>query len=255
MIRKQIDTRALAALAALAACCLSCCAATPAALAQPATSAGIRPSFLPDRLGASTAFTLAIRFSGGEEGVPAPLRRAVVQLPAGLGINLSAAKTCARARLQSRGAAGCPAGSLVGRGHGLLEARTGSLTSPEEATISVFRGPSQGGRPVLEIFGQGETPLDESTVSTAVLQPDSPPYGSMLTVSVPPIPTLMYEPDASFASLSLTIGGVGRSPRAHTAAAAITVPRSCPASGFPFAASFAFADGSAASSSATVACP
>jgi len=239
-----------AAAAALVACCFS---ATPAA-AQPETSASIHPSFLPDRLGTSTAFTLAIRFSGGEEGVPAPLNRAVVHLPAGLGIDLRGVKTCTKARLQSRGAAGCPSGSLVGRGHALLEAHTGSLTTPEEATIWAFRGPNQGGRPALEIFGQGETPLYESTISTAVLQSDSPPYGAKLAISVPPIPTLMFEPDASFVSLSLTIGGVGRSPRAH-AAGAIIVPRRCPASGFPFAANFTFADHSTASTTATVACP
>ncbi len=231
------------------------------ALAQPETRASIHPSFLPNRLGASTAFTLAIKFSSsassnsGEEGVPAPLRGEVLHLPAGLAIDLSGVRTCTKARLMSRGAAGCPPGSLVGRGHALAEALTGSLTSPEEVTISVFRGPNRGSRSQLEIFGQGETPLEEHNVSTAVIEPDRSPYGSKLTVSVPPIPTLHYEPDASFASLSLTIGDVGRSPRAHAAAGAIVMPHSCPAGGFPFAARFAFADGSTAGASATVPCP
>jgi hypothetical protein len=229
-------------------------------MAQAETGASIRPSLLPDRLGASTALTLAFRFSAGEEegvpAVPAPLSGMVVHLPAGLGIDLRGVKTCTKARLRRRGAAGCPQGSLVGRGHALAEAHTGSLTSPEEVTISVFRGPNQGSRPVLEIFGQGETPLQEHSISTAVLGPDRPPYGSKLTVSIPPLPTLHFEPDASFASLSLTIGRVGHSPRAHAAAGAILlVPRSCPAGGFPFAASFKFADGSTASASATAACP
>ena len=65
----------------------------------------------------------------------------------------------------------------------------------------------------------------------------------------------MLEPNASFVSLSLTIGGIGHSPRAHAAAGSILVPRSCPAGGFPFAADFTFADGSTASESAAVACP
>jgi hypothetical protein len=231
------------------------CAATATVAQASQTNASIHPSFLPDRLGASTAFTLAIGFSGGEEGVPAPLRKEVLHLPAGLEIDLRGVRTCTKARLQSVGAAGCPSGSLVGRGHALAEAHTGSLTSPEEVTISIFRGPNLGNRPVLEIFGQGETPLQEHSVSTAVLVPDSRPYGSKLMVSIPPIPTLHFEPDASFASLSLTIGDVARSPRAHAAAAMITVPRSCPAGGFPFAGSFTFADGSTTSASATAVCP
>lgn len=246
--------RAAIALAALTACC--CGAATPA-FAQPETSASIRPTFLPDRLGASTALTLSLGFSGGAEGVPAPLSQVVVQLPAGLVINLRGVGTCEKARLERKGASGCPSGSEIGRGHALLEVHAGSLTNPEEATVSVFRAQNHGALPAFEIFGQGETPLDESTISTAVLGPGGAPYGLKLTVSVPPIPTLVFEPNASFKSLSLTIGGVGRGrgPRAHAAAGAIVVPRSCPAGGFPFAADFTFADESTASTTANVPCP
>ena len=214
--------------------------------------------FSPDRLGARTAFTLAFKFSGGEEGVPAPLSAMVVRLPAGLGIDVRGVGICAKSRLQRRGPSGCPAGSLVGRGHALMSVHAGSLAVPEEATIAAFRGPDRDGHQTLEIFGQGETPLDQSAISTGVLERDSSPYGSKLTVSIPPIPTLMLEPNASVVSESLTIGGsgiVGRGPEGHAAAGAIVVPRSCPAGGFPFAASFTFADGSTTSASATLPCP
>jgi hypothetical protein len=235
-----------AILAALAAGC--CCAAAPAA-AQATTTASTHASFAPNRLGASTALTLSFGFSGsGEEGVPAPLSGMVLHLPAGLTVNLRGIGTCAKSRLQSKGAAGCPSGSLVGHGHALMKVHAGSLAVPEEATVTIFRGPNRGGDPTLEIFGQGETPLDESTISTGVLAADK------LTVSIPPIPTLVYEPNASFVSLSLTVGGAGHGPRAH-AADVIVVPHSCPSGGFPFAASFMFADGSTAGASAKVACP
>jgi hypothetical protein len=236
--------------ASLAACL---CAAS-SAQAQAATGATMHASFLPDRLGASTAFTLAFRFSGGEEGVPAPLRRMIVRMPAGLTIDLRGVEPCVKARLRGGGAAGCPSASLLGRGHALLATHAGSQTIAEEPTISIFRGPNRASRPTFEIFGRGETPLNESTTSDAILQPDGPPFGSKITVSVPPIPTLVYEPDASFSSLSLTLGRVGGSPRAH-AAGKIVLPRSCPTGGFPFAASFAFADGSTASAAAKVRCP
>jgi hypothetical protein len=240
---------------AVLAACLCGYAAPPAALAQPATGASIHPSFLPNRLGASTAVTLAIGFTGGEEGVPAPLRQAVLRLPAGLRIDLRGVSVCAPARLRLRGASGCSSASLVGRGHGLLQARTGSLTSPEEATMWVFRGPNRGGLPALEILSQGATPLDEHFLSTAVVEPDSAPYGLKLTMQVPLIPTLVLEPDASFKSLSLTLGGVGRGPRAHAAARVIAVPGACPTGGFPFAAGFTFADGSTTSATAGISCP
>lgn len=239
----------LALLTAAAASCLSACAA----LAQGATSASIRPSFQPARLGSRTAFTLAIRFSGGVEHVPGALSGMVLQMPVGLSINLAGVGICPPSRLRHGGPSACPGSSLLGRGQALLEVYAGSQTLPEEAAVSVWRGPNRGARPTFEILGHGETPLDESTISTAVLENGHAPYGSKLVVSVPPIPTLVYEPNASFISLSLTIGSSfgsrGRS------GGSITTPRSCPAGGFPFAAAFTFADHSVAGAAAKLRCP
>jgi hypothetical protein len=97
----------------------------------------MRPSLLPDRLGASTALTLAFRFSGGVEGVPAPLRGLVVHLPAGLTVNLRGAGVCRPARLRSAGASGCSSRALVGRGHALMKVHAGTLAAPESAVISI----------------------------------------------------------------------------------------------------------------------
>jgi hypothetical protein len=249
-IRRRGTAAIVAALTAWGAC-----TATASTGAQTETNASMRPSLLPDRLGASTALTLALRFSGGVGGVPAPLRGLVVHLPAGLTINLRSAGVCRPSQLRSRGASGCASKSLVGRGHALMSVHAGSLAVAENTTISVYRGPNRGAHQTLETLSQGSTPLDQSTIATAVLTPDSGQYGSRLTVSVPAIPTLMLEPDASFVSLSLTVGGVGRRPRAHAAAGSIRVPRTCPSAGFPFAADFTFAGGASASTSATVACP
>jgi hypothetical protein len=244
---------AVAVFAALTACCV--CAATASAVAQTETNASMRPSLLPDRLGASTTLTLAFGFAGGAEGVPAPLRGMVVHLPAGLTVNLRSAGICRPSRLRSKGASGCELKSLVGRGHALMKVHAGSLPVPEEAAVSIYRGPNRGSLQTLEILSQGSTPLDERTVLTGVLASDGGRYGSKLTISVPAIPTLVLEPDASFVSLSLTVGGIGRRPRAHAAAGSILVPRSCPVTGFPFAAEFTFAGGATASVGTTVACP
>ena len=239
----------------LAAAAVCCCAAVAAAPAHAETDAGLQPSFVPDALGASTAFTLAFGLHVGLEGVPPPTSRIVVHLPAGLGIDLRAVAGCAVSRLRSAGAGGCPGRSLIGSGHAVVEVHAGSQSIPEQATIRVFRGPDRSGRPTIAILSRGDTPLQEQTVSTATLAADRSPYGYRLTVSIPPIPTVAYEPDASIVSLSLTIGTVAGRPRAHAAAGTITVPRHCPAGGFPFAAEFAFADETTAAASARVRCP
>jgi hypothetical protein len=228
----------------------TCCCILASSSAEASAAVSIHASFLPDRLGAGSAVTFGFRFLETEEGVPEPLSGIVVRLPAGLGISLRSVPVCSRGRLQSRGPSGCPSRSLLGRGSAVLEVRPGAQTLPEQVSMSAFRGPNRGNRPTLEIFGQGETPLYESSISTAVLEPDGAPYGSKLAISVPPIPTLELEPNASFESFSLTISGPGA-----RAASAIRVPRRCPSGGFPFAASFAFANHSTASASTAVGCP
>ncbi len=210
------------------------------------TVASVHPSLQPDRLGASTALTLVLRYSSDEEeGVPSPVRTIVVQLPAGLGIDLRGVQTCPAARLRRDGSGGCPPGSLLGRGHAALEVHAGSQTLPEQAAVWAFRGPDRGSSPTLELLSQGYTPLDERTIATAVVHGERAPFGSELTVSIPAIPTLVYEPDASVTSLSLTIGRAGT----------MTVPRSCPPGGFPFATASTFADGSQATAATTLPCP
>lgn len=221
--------------------------------AHAATAATIHPSFLPDRLGANTAFTLTMGFANRQGEVPAPVNRIVLHLPAGLGIDLRGVGSCPKARLERRGASGCASRLQIGRGRAVLAVHAGSQTIPESAILSAFRGPTQDGKPTLEILGQGETPLYQRAVIVGVLRGDHPPYGAKIDLSIPPIPTLTGEPNASISELSLTVGA-GGNPRAHVAGA-IVVPHSCPISGFPFAADFAFEDGSTASAAAKAPCP
>jgi hypothetical protein len=221
--------------------------AAPASSAQ-ALQAEIRPSLSPDQLGARAAFTFAFTLGASEGAPPPPLRVVVVHLPAGLGLDVRGVATCPPGRLRSGGAAACPAGSLIGRGRSVLEVHAGSQTIPEEATVKALRGPDRRGRMQLEIVGQGETPLQQRTISTAGLSADRAPFGSELSVLIPPIPTLAFEPDASILSWSLTVPAPG-------ARGLLTVPRRCPTGGFPFAADFGFADHTHVRASARVRCP
>jgi hypothetical protein len=217
-----------------------------------ATGATIRPSFSPDRLGVKAAFTFAVHFTGGELGVPSPVRKAVVHLPPGLMMDIPRLRICTRARLQAHGASGCPTRSEVGRGRALGDVHAGEGVESEEVDVSAFVGPPQGANPTIEILGQGYTPLEKRVVITGTALPDQAPYGEKLVMSIPAIPTIPLEPNASTVSFSLTIGGAAfRKHNPNT----VLLPSHCPTGGFPFAAEFTYEDGSTSSTTATVPCP
>jgi hypothetical protein len=247
LIELSYATLVGALLAALAIC------ATPAAIARAEASATITPSLSPDRLSAKGALTITIRYSGGESGVPSPVRRSVLRFPLGLGVEIPHLRSCPIARLRARGARGCPAQSLLGRGHALAKAQAGSQIISEDISLWLLLGPFHNLQPTFEILAQGYTPFDERVVLTGTVLPDNPPYGEDLVMSVPPILTIPLEPDASIVTMSLTVG-VSK-PRHPRTANTVVVPARCPPGGFPFAADFTYADGSAGSALAAVSCP
>jgi hypothetical protein len=251
------------ALAALAVCALLAvpvrgapapgAVAQPGVVAPPPTFAAIAPSLSPDRLGAKAALTVTVHYAGGAFGVPTPVLRSVLRLPAGLSLDIPHLSSCIAARLLARGPSGCPAQSELGDGSALVGVHAGTENITEEAAMWAFLGPPNNLQPTFEILAQGYTPIDERRVFAGEVRPSSPPYGEELVLSIPPIPTLELEPDASVMTFSLTIGTHTR----HRARAsnAIVMPSSCPPGGFPFAAEFTYADGSAGSALATVPCP
>jgi hypothetical protein len=238
-----------------AACALAMpSAAAPAAAhaAEAETTAAFTASFSPDRLGAEAAFRFTVRFTGGPFGVPSPVRRAVMHLPPGLRMHIPRLLDCTKARLKAQGARGCPPQSLIGVGRALADIHAGGSIETEEAKVWAFLGPLQGANPTIEILGQGYTPLDERVVMTAVVLPDRRPYGEEVVVSVPAIPTIPYEPNASTVSFTMTVGGARFA--AHNPNT-VVLPSSCPAGGFPFATEFTYEDGSSSTTRTVVPCP
>ncbi|MGO9247432.1 MAG: hypothetical protein ACLP7W_02420 [Solirubrobacteraceae bacterium] len=185
--------------------------------------------------------------------MPAPVRRSVLRFPAGLSLDIPSLRSCSASRLRVRGASGCPAQSEIGSGHALMEVRAGSLTNTEHVSLQAFLGPPHNLAPTFEVLGQGYTPLDERMVFSGSVLPDHAPYGEQLVMSIPPIPTLALEPDASIATFSLTIGANGAH-RGRTVNS-VVMPSRCPQGGFPFAAEFTYADGSTGGAHATAECP
>lgn len=228
---------------------------TPASSAPMSGSqvpATITALFHPDRLGALGALTVTIDLARGALGAAPPLRRSILRLPAGLGIEVPQLRSCAPKRLRRLGARGCPAQSRLGVGRALVLAPLGSQLLGESISLWVFLGPLRNLQPTFEMLAQGYTPFDERVVLSGTVLPDNPPYGEDLVLSVPAIPTLPLEPGASIASMSLTIGS-GRRPARESNTT--IEPTSCPPSGFPFAAELSYADGSTQDVSTATACP
>ena len=231
-------------------------ACAPPARAAPVSGsqvpATIAASFRPNRLGAMGALTITIDLTGPTLGDPPPLRRAVLRLPAGLGIEIPQLRSCEPHRVRLWGPRGCPAQSRLGAGRALVQAPLGSQLLGESVSLWVFLGPLANLQPTFEILAQGYTPFEERLMLGGTVLPDVLPYGEDLVLSVPPVPTLPLEPQASIVSMSLTIGSRPRSGRESNAT---IEPTRCPAGGFPFAAELTYADGSTENVSTTTPCP
>jgi hypothetical protein len=248
--RVRVCAALLAASASVAlACATPVCSAPTSGSQGPAT---IAASFHPDRLGALGALTVTIDLSGDALGDPPPLRRSVLRLPAGLGIEVPHLRSCEPERLRLLGARGCPAQSRLGVGRAFIRAPLGSQLLGESISLWVFLGPLHNLQPTFEMLAQGYTPFDERVVLSGTVLPDNPPYGEDLVLAIPAIPTLPLEPAASIASMSLTIGSSQRSVRESNTT---IEPARCPLGGFPFGAEFTYADGSTQDVSAVSPCP
>lgn len=228
--------------------------ASAAGLAGPAragTLASIAPSLRPDRPHARAALTVTIHLQDSDGGVPAPLRRAELHLPANVNLDIEQLRSCSAKVLQAFGPAACPAAAAIGGGSALVAGELDTQTVTESVSMQAFLGPLRNLQPTFEILAAGFNPIDAQMVLTATASPDRAPYGEVLAMAVPPISTISSEPDASVLTFSLTIGR----PRAGRHAPAVIVPKRCPRGGFPFAGDFTFADGSSSRVWATAPCP
>jgi hypothetical protein len=249
-------TSSLAARAAFTALALCVSLATSILLTPPAhahPSASISPvlRFGPHGSGALN-FTINFTDNESETGVPSPVRRTLLRFPIGLNVEIPLLRSCDAARLRAHGPSACPPQSRIGGGHALAEVHAGSQTIAEHIALWVFLGPLHNLSPTFLILGRGYSPFSERVVLSGTVLSDSLPYGEDLAISIPTISTLPLEPDASIVSMSLSVGSTSR----HASrAATVVVPHHCPTGGFPFAATFTYADGFTGQAFATVHCP
>jgi hypothetical protein len=219
----------------------------------PTTSASIAPSLSPDRRRARATLTLSIDYSGGEAGLPSPVRKAILGLPAGLSLNIPVLRSCNAEVLLEHGVSGCPAQSLIGTGSATALFDLGSQPVVEHVQLWAFLGPLRNLQPTFEILGEGFKPLGRAMVLAATALPAHAPYGEELSMSIPPLSTVPGQPDASITNFSLTIG-IGARKRTR-ASATVVVPTHCPRGGLPFSAAFTYASGAQDNALAKIPCP
>jgi hypothetical protein len=144
------------------------------------------------RGGLTLRTVLKIADSSGAK--PPPLKNTTLRFPKGAALNARYFKTCSESALVSRGPSGCPAASRIGTGTATGDARP--ILAAVKAKITMYNGKPAGGNPTILIYAQPEisSPL---VIRGAISRQRGGPYGYVLNVDVPPIPTLPGQPNAS----------------------------------------------------------
>jgi hypothetical protein len=247
---------------AIAAALLVCCALPASAGA--AETATLHTSFSPDRLGASTTIGFGFRIANSDGGLPAPLTSLSLKLPAGIDYVTTTLglAICQPANLLARGLAGCPANSRLGFGRAFVEVPFGEGSGHEIPNLQALMGPPHDGNLVVLFYANGQEPVYAQIVFQGELVSGSETLGGSLNAVIPLIPSVPNGPPVSVVSVQSTIGpshltyytrSHGRTVAFHPQG--VSVPPSCPRGGFPFSATFGFADGTSTVATSVVPCP
>jgi len=133
---------------------------------------------------------------------PPVLTNTTLRFPKGAVVNARYFKRCDPRRLEARGVKGCPSASIIGRGKAQGNARP-IVTDLIDAKITMFNGPPRGGNPTIVIYAVPD--ISSPLVITGELKRErSSNYGYVLSVDIPPIPTLPGQPNASVSFFDAT---------------------------------------------------
>jgi hypothetical protein len=234
------------------------------ALAQASETAKLKVGFSPYRLGRSTTLEIALDLgvAGTSEGLPAPVTRFDMSIPADLeliGSSLGLA-ICKPAELLASGSQGCSPNARLGYGSAEINVPVGPEPVTESAAIEAEMGPPVGEEVGVLLYAEATTPVEAQLIFPGVLFEGG--GGQGLNTSVPLIPSVPGAPDISMVSMDLSLGPshltyyetlhgrtVGYRP------AGISLPAICPRKGFRFVSNIAFQDGTTVKASSTVPCP
>jgi hypothetical protein len=231
----------------------------PAASAS--QSATLNVALTPERLGGRTTISFAFRIIPHGQPVPSPLVAVNIFYPESIGIVTSGLGTETCAAIQLEVLARCPPNSLLGYGTALVEVPFGPELISEDGRITTWLAPTENGHLGLLFLAVGGTPVETEVIFTARLL-EAPSAYAQLAIKTPLIPSLPEGPDVSVVDMTSTIGPMNvtyytwfRGKRTPYHPDGLRLPERCPRGGFPFAATFAFLDGTQVQARATVHCP
>jgi hypothetical protein len=232
--------------------------------AAAAESVSLHATLTPERLGQGTTIGFALEITAPAGQVPSPLTGVDVRYPNNLGIALSGLglETCSQQILEVLGSRGCPVDSRMGYGSALAKVPIGPEGVSEGASIAVLRAPDQEGHLALFLYTESITPVLAQLVLPGLLLAAKAPFGGLINVNVPLVPSVPGGADVSVIQLQATFGPehLTYTEKVHGRTVTyvpkgILLPDRCPRGGFPFAATLAFLDGSRASARTAVPCP
>lgn len=150
----------------------------------------------------------------------------------------------------------------MGLGSATVGVPIGPGTVQEQVKLTVLMAPAVNGHTAMSFYAVGGTPVIAQLVFPGLLLPDSGPFGASLDTTIPLIPGLPGAQGVAMIAMQVSIGSKGLTyyRRVHGKSVAyvpkgFAVPLHCPAGGFPFGASFTFANGTTESASSTAPCP
>jgi hypothetical protein len=256
--RRRFALRVPLAAAVIAGLCMP-----SAAWASQKVSAEVK--FSPYRLGASTTLRLGFHITSTGGGLPSPLTHITAVLPEDLGFAGSTlgAATCSAATLKARGPSGCPSDAVVGIGTAAFEVPFGPEILNETTYVTTFIAPGTGTHTNLLIYAEGRQPIAASVVFTGELHTGrlDGESGTLFETTVPLVTAAPGGPDVSVLRFETTFGPAHlnyyryvHGKRVRYSPVGMTLPDRCPRGGFPFAASFTFADGTTVKQRPSVPC-
>jgi len=204
---------------------------------------------------------LDIGVAGSSDGLPAPMTRFQMRIPANLELIGSSLglSICKPAALLENGPDGCPADARLGLGSAQIKVPVGPEPATEEASIEAEMGPPVGEEIGVLLYAEAGSPVAAQLIFPGVLFGGT---SQSLNTAVPLIPSLPGAPYISMVSMKLSLGPDGltyfKTVHGRTVGyrpEGVALPGRCPRGGFRFASDIAFADGTTVSAASTVPCP
>jgi hypothetical protein len=202
-------------------------------------------------LGAGAALKAEYTISGTEYGgFPPPLIGVKFYGPAGAKLQTQGFATCAPTVIEERGPGPCPKASKAGpAGSASGIVSFGTERVHETASVQPFFAPGGG----LEFFADGTTPVSIEILSKGKVVSSSPPFGPTVEAEVPLIESVPGALDASVEAIDVQVGAATK--KGKKTHYYITVPKKCPAGGFPLKSVMSFLGGATAEASYKAPCP